>query len=136
MDKQNQDDPDSNVTESNLSDRYRGLRPFKPGQSGNPAGRPKGARSRFGETFCDALLGDFEQHGSKVIEQARLKDPVSYLHICARLIPKDMAENSGADVFKQILRMMQEESHARKATIEVAPYEDGSGKAIARSSGT
>ena len=28
---------------------------FKPGQSGNPAGRPKGARSRLQENFLAAL---------------------------------------------------------------------------------
>jgi hypothetical protein len=26
--------------------RYRGLKPFKKGQSGNPAGRPKGSRNK------------------------------------------------------------------------------------------
>jgi hypothetical protein len=26
--------------------RYRGLRPWKPGQSGNPKGRPKGSRNK------------------------------------------------------------------------------------------
>ena len=36
-------------------------RPFVPGQSGNPAGRPKGARSKLGETFLKALAEDFDE---------------------------------------------------------------------------
>ena len=28
--------------------KLRNLKPFKPGQSGNPKGRPKGARNRLG----------------------------------------------------------------------------------------
>jgi Family of unknown function (DUF5681) len=28
--------------------RYRGLRPWKPGQSGNPKGRPNGSRNKVG----------------------------------------------------------------------------------------
>jgi hypothetical protein len=31
--------------------------PFKPGQSGNPKGRPKGARNRLGTQFLEALEG-------------------------------------------------------------------------------
>jgi transposase InsO family protein len=37
--------------------RQRG-RPFLPGQSGNPAGRPNGAKNRFTETFLDIVAKD------------------------------------------------------------------------------
>jgi hypothetical protein len=121
LDKQDQDAPDSHVIESKLSGRYRGLKPFKPGQSGNPAGRPKGARARFGEAFCDALLNDFEQHGSKAIEQARLKDPVGYLHVCARLMPKDVIVKSDADAFLRILDMISASARPEKPILDITP---------------
>ena len=35
--------------------KLRNLKPFKPGQSGNPKGRPKGARNRLGTQFLEAL---------------------------------------------------------------------------------
>ena len=40
--------------------KLRNLRPFKPGQSGNPKGRPKGARNRLGTQFLEALEADFK----------------------------------------------------------------------------
>jgi hypothetical protein len=97
------------------------LKPFKPGQSGNPAGRPKGSRARFGEAFCDAVLDDFEQHGSQAIEQARLKDPVGYLHVCARLVPKDVIVKSDADAFLRILDMISASTRPEKSILDITP---------------
>jgi hypothetical protein len=46
-------------------------RPFRPGQSGNPAGRPKGARNRA-TLLTEALLeGEAEDIGKKLIELAK-----------------------------------------------------------------
>src|SRR5215471_10901662 len=63
---------------------------FKPGQSGNPAGRPKGARSRLGESFIEALASDFEQHGEEVVEKVRIRDPVQYLKVVANILPREV----------------------------------------------
>lgn len=67
------------------------LKPFKPGQSGNPAGRPRGSRNRLAEAFVSGLCEDFERHGRRVIEHVRRSDPVAYLAICAKLVPKNSA---------------------------------------------
>lgn len=62
---------------------------FKPGQSGNPAGRPKGSRSKLGEAFIAALHDDFEQHGVSVIETVRIEKPDQYMKVVASLLPKE-----------------------------------------------
>ncbi|MCB8878269.1 DUF5681 domain-containing protein [Acidisoma silvae] len=73
-----------------LTERKQGnLRPFRPGQSGNPRGRPKGSRHKLSEAFVAAVLADFNQHGAAVIEQVRSEDPVAYLRLIASLVPKE-----------------------------------------------
>jgi Family of unknown function (DUF5681) len=63
---------------------------WQPGQSGNPAGRPKGARSKLGEAFLGALADDFDEHGETVIQKVRGERPHEYLKIVAAVLPKQM----------------------------------------------
>jgi hypothetical protein len=65
-------------------------RPFQPGQSGNPAGRPKGARSKLSESFLKALADDFDSNGIEVIEKVRSDRPHEYLKIVAAVLPRQM----------------------------------------------
>jgi hypothetical protein len=69
--------------------KLRNLVPFKPGQSGNPKGRPKGARNRLGTQFLEALEADFNQFGAQAIAQVREKKPEVYMRVVADLLPKE-----------------------------------------------
>lgn len=68
---------------------------YQPGQSGNPAGRPRGARSKLGEDFLAALYRDFAEHGAAVIAQVRQENPAAYLRIIAALMPKEVHVSEG-----------------------------------------
>jgi hypothetical protein len=74
---------------------------FKPGQSGNPAGRSKSCRNKLSEAFIAALNDDFAEHGPAVISQVRAEMPHVYLKVIASLVPKelklDKEHNSLAD---------------------------------------
>ena len=74
------------------------LTPWQPGQSGNPKGRPKGARSKLGEAFLDAMLTDFEAHGVAAIVKVREEKPDAYLRVVADLLPKDVKVSVDDDV--------------------------------------
>jgi hypothetical protein len=79
---------------------------FKPGQSGNPAGRPKGARSKLSEDFFKALAADFEEHGVSALQAMRAEKPQEYIRAIVALQSKEVtgengeALNIGAVVFK------------------------------------
>jgi hypothetical protein len=79
---------------------------FKPGQSGNPAGRPKGARNKVSEKLLEALALDFETHGKEVIETVRAEKPHEYLKIVASLVPKQMEIENSAQPFAVIPAQM------------------------------
>ena len=66
---------------------------FKPGQSGNPKGRPLGARSKLGEAFLEALNADFELNGPAAIVEVRKTKPDQYLKVIASILPKDLNVN-------------------------------------------
>src|SRR5262245_45976397 len=61
-----------------------------PGQSGNPAGRPKGSRNKLSEDFVAALYQDFQEHGSAAIAACRAEKPDVYVRIIAGILPKDV----------------------------------------------
>jgi hypothetical protein len=61
---------------------------WKPGESGNPAGRPKGSRNKLSEAFLQALADDFDANGKEVIERVRTERPHDYLKVCASVMPK------------------------------------------------
>ena len=65
-------------------------RPFMPGHSGNPFGRPKGAKNKLTELFLSAVADDFAEHGSEALARVRTVDPASYLKIVSGLIPREL----------------------------------------------
>ncbi len=69
---------------------------------GNPAGRSKGARSKLGEAFLDALLADFTERGVEAINRVREHDPGAYLRIIASLIPREVVGADAAPLFENV----------------------------------
>lgn len=70
---------------------------FKAGMSGNPGGKPVGARNRITTKFLHALAEDFEEHGKKAIQATRDKDPAAYMKVCAGLLPKQIEQTKPLD---------------------------------------
>ncbi len=66
------------------------LKPFKPGQSGNPGGKPVGARNRLTAKFLNALADDFDEHGTEALAACREQNVGAYIKAIAALLPKEV----------------------------------------------
>lgn len=75
--------------------KYRGLKaPWKPGQSGNPKGRPKGSRNQFCEAFIADLHDAWKQRGAEAIQSMIDDKPGDFVKVAAGLLPKDFNINT------------------------------------------
>ena len=86
--------PVTNPNEKKLAN----LRPFQPGQVGNPVGRPKGSRNKLGEAFLAALHDDFERDGVEAIRATREEHPEQYVRVIASLLPKEFKIETVSDL--------------------------------------
>ena len=62
---------------------------FRPGQSGNPGGKPIHARAALSDAFIKAVAKDFRENGAKVLEALRTDKPDKYCELIASIIPKE-----------------------------------------------
>ncbi|MGB8445967.1 MAG: DUF5681 domain-containing protein, partial [Pseudolabrys sp.] len=70
--------------------RQRGLIPWKPGQSGNPKGRPKGSRNKLSEDFVADLHEAWLAFGKPALVTLAWTDPSTFVRVVASLIPREL----------------------------------------------
>lgn len=86
---------------------------FKPGQSGNPAGRPKGSRNKVQEEIKEAFalvlqnkLGDLDEMLTRVAAEDPAKAIDLLIKLSNRFLPElartELTGSDGEDLFKNI----------------------------------
>ena len=103
-------------------------------------GRPKGARAKLGEQFCQDVYAKWQEVGERCIDEMIADKPGDFVKLVASMLPKDINVNvsDGSD-------MTDEELHERIRNLasQLAPFlsdrtgdanqgtEGAAGKAIA-----
>lgn len=87
-------------------------KPWQPGESPNPGGKPVGARNRLTAAFLNALAADFDAHGKEALEQCRINKPEAYIKAIAALCPKEVSvtrplEDMNADELLNAVRALE-----------------------------
>ena len=71
---------------------------WKPGQSGNPMGRPKGSKNKISEKFLENLQDNWEKHGIGALEKAAENDPMQYVKMVASLVPRELKQETSINI--------------------------------------
>jgi hypothetical protein len=67
---------------------YPNLKPWKPGQSGNPAGKPPGTRHAFSQGFIRDFALVWAEEGLEAVRKVARKSPERMFEDARLTIPK------------------------------------------------
>lgn len=107
---------------------------FKPGESGNPSGRPKGSRNKLTEDFLKDVLDAWTESGKAAMAAMIADKPSEFVKMVAGLVPKEATLNinnaddlSDAELAERI----------RTLAAQLAPFlADGTGDVVQGDAGS
>ena len=107
---------------------------WRPGESGNVAGRKPGSRNRLSEEIISSFLRDWRKHGDKALEKVRRTQPAAYCKLAVLLVPKehkvehtDTYANLSTEQIEAYIAEIQDRLD-RRAAGDQAKMIDGSGR--------
>src|SRR5215475_7550117 len=112
-------EPQNSPANSNLAP------PWPPGQSGNPAGRPRGSRSKLSESFLSDFHTVWRKKALKRSGGVRRNDPSTFVRVAASLLPHDINLNVGLNAetfvanFRQAVALLGNEPSPSRRNVEV-----------------
>jgi hypothetical protein len=106
------------MTESLVPEKDPKTGRFLAGNSGN-GGRPKGARSKLGEQFCQDVYEKWQQAGARCIDEMIADKPGDFVKLVATMLPKEMnlTVSDGSDLSDEELH-----DRIRNLASQLAPF--------------
>jgi hypothetical protein len=110
--------------------RTRGLIPWKPGQSGNPAGRKPGSRNKLAQAYFEDCYILWEEGGIAALRRVMLEEPAKFCSLIANGVPQQFrvdVEHSIAGLSLQELRerLVEARTQLLEAGMDVGALGDG-----------
>lgn len=108
---------------------------FQPGQSGNPAGKPKGARTKLSEDLFKLMQAEVDKNGPKIIAALAKKRPADFAKVWASFVSKeiDLTDNRWKDVTLEeaeaIVEKIQSDIRRKRDAEAIGGGEDSAGDA-------
>ena len=101
------------------------------GQSGNPAGRPKGSKHKLQTSFWADLHRTWKERGSEALRWVAENDPSTFVRVCASLMPKEETAKQIDHAIEVTLKepewLKRERTNPEPLTIEQQASSEGEG---------
>ena len=112
------------VAVANPSPNVSNLRPFPKGTSGNPGGKPVGARNRLCGDFMRDIVAAWERRGPACLERLALNDPEGFVRVAAAIVGRglviDGAEPADMPTLIRVEFINNDQLHERRGATDQA----------------
>jgi hypothetical protein len=86
--------------------------PWKPGQSGNPKGRPVSSKHKITETMRAIIAADVTEHAAEALAQLRREDIAAYFAVVLKFVPAELIMKLEQGKLLDYSHLAKEENHS------------------------
>ncbi|MBS0243051.1 MAG: hypothetical protein JSS20_12805 [Proteobacteria bacterium] len=94
-------------TDTPKRDKRENLKPaWQPGQSGNPQGKPKGARNKLCHDFIVGLQTCWDEGGMEAMRKVMQENPLGFMQAVGKLVPQQFGIDEDTGGFLEVMKAL------------------------------